>query len=85
MDQTSRQQIIILAEKLASQQMEVAVLLRESARINRLLLESLFPSKATLMPIAGRKLGAPGRRPVLEIHAWRDGRMVAIPWRTYRD
>ena len=48
-------------------------------------LECLFPSKATLMPIAGRKLGARGTRPVLEIHAWRGGRMVAIPWRTYRD
>ncbi len=48
-------------------------------------LECLFPSKATLMPIAGRKLGALGTRPVLEIHAWRGGRMVSIPWRTYRD
>ena len=48
-------------------------------------LECLFPSKATLMPIAGRKLGAPGTRPVLEIHAWRGGRMVSIPWRTYGD
>jgi len=48
-------------------------------------LDCLFPSKATLMPIAGRKLGAPGTRPVLEIHAWRGGRMVSIPWRTYRD
>ena len=45
----------------------------------------LFPSKATLMPIAGRKLGAPGTRPVLEIHAWRGGKMVSIPWKTYRD
>ncbi len=48
-------------------------------------LECLFPSKATLMPIAGRKLGAQGTRPVLEIHAWNGGRMVSIPWRTYRD
>ena len=48
-------------------------------------LECLFPSKATLMPIAGRKLGALGTRPVLEIHAWRGRRMVSIPWRTYRD
>ncbi len=48
-------------------------------------LESLFPSKATLMPIAGRKLGAAGDRPVLEIHAWRGGVMTSIPWRTYRD
>ena len=48
-------------------------------------LACLFPSKATLMPITGRKLGAQGTRPVLEIHAWRGGRMVSIPWRTYRD
>ncbi|MEE8146568.1 MAG: hypothetical protein V3T24_03095 [Longimicrobiales bacterium] len=48
-------------------------------------LECLFPSKATLMPIAGRKLGAPGTRPILEIHAWRGGKMASIPWRTYRD
>lgn len=48
-------------------------------------LETLFPSKATLMPIAGRKLGAPGDRPVLEVHAWRGGRMSSIPWRAYRD
>ena len=48
-------------------------------------LESLFPSKTTLMPIAGRKLGAPGDRPVLEIHAWRGGRMTPTPWRTYTD
>ena len=48
-------------------------------------LECLFPSKATLMPITGRKLGTEGTRPVLEIHAWRGGRMVSIPWRTYRD
>ena len=36
-------------------------------------LACLFPSKATLMPITGRKLGAQGTRPVLEIHAWRGG------------
>jgi hypothetical protein len=48
-------------------------------------LESLFPSKATLMPIAGRKLGAEGDRPILEVHAWRGGRMMPIRWRTYRD
>ncbi len=48
-------------------------------------LESLFPSKATLMPIAGRKLGAPGKRPVLEIHAWSGGAMRPTCWRTYSD
>jgi proteasome lid subunit RPN8/RPN11 len=49
------------------------------------LLETLFPSKSTLMPIAGRKLGAEGRRPVLEIHAWRGGRMRPIRWQQYED
>ena len=49
------------------------------------LLESLFPSKSTLMPIAGRKLGEPGRRPVLQIHAWRGGQMQPIPWQEYTD
>jgi len=48
-------------------------------------LESLFPSKATLMPIAGRKLGAPGRDPVLEVHAWRGGRMRPVRWARYID
>jgi hypothetical protein len=49
------------------------------------LLEGLFPGRATLLPIAGRRLGAPGERPVLEIHAWRGGRMASVPWRAYRD
>jgi hypothetical protein len=49
------------------------------------LLETLFPSKTTLMPIAGRKLGEPGRRPVLQIHAWRGGQMQAIPWIRFAD
>ena len=49
------------------------------------LLETLFPSKSTLMPIAGRKLGEPGRRPVLQIHAWRGGQMHPIPWAAYMD
>lgn len=48
-------------------------------------LETLFPSKATLLPIAGRKFGASGRRPVLEMHAWRGGSVRPIQWRTYRD
>lgn len=48
-------------------------------------LESLFPSKSTVMPIAGRKLGASGDRPILEIHRWALGRMEPIPWRTYDD
>lgn len=48
-------------------------------------LESLFPSKALLLPIAGRKHGAPGRRPVLQIHAWRGGELKPIRWRIYED
>lgn len=49
------------------------------------LLESLFPSKATLMPIAGRKFGEAGRQPVLQIHAWRGGQMQPIAWQEYTD
>lgn len=48
-------------------------------------LESLFPTKALLLPIAGRKLGAPGRRPVLQIHAWGGGEMKPIRWQSYFD
>ena len=49
------------------------------------MMESLFPSKGSLMPIAGRKLGAPGQNPVLEINAWRGGVLRRIRWRHYRD
>ena len=49
------------------------------------LLECLFPGKATLLPIAGRRLGAAGKSPVLEIHAWCGGRMGPISWRAYQD
>jgi hypothetical protein len=48
-------------------------------------LESMLPCKSTLMPIAGRKLGAVGRRPVLEIHAWDRGRVRPIRWTRYAD
>jgi hypothetical protein len=48
-------------------------------------LESLFPTKALLLPIAGRRHGAPGRRPVLQIHAWRGGELRPIRWLTYYD
>jgi len=48
-------------------------------------LESMLPGKATLMPIAGRKLGAPGRRPVLEIHSWNGGKMLPIAWQRYAE
>lgn len=49
------------------------------------LLATLFPGKSTLMPIAGRKLGAEGRRPVLQVYAWRKGEMRPIRWREYED
>lgn len=49
------------------------------------LLESLFSSKATLLPIAGRKLGEAGRSPVLQVHAWRGGEMKPIRWQQYLD
>lgn len=49
------------------------------------LLESLFPGKATVMPIGGRKLGAPGRRPVVVVHSWTGGEMRPVEWRSYRD
>ncbi len=48
-------------------------------------LETLFPHKSTLMPIAGRRLGADGNRPVLEIHAWRGGQVRPIRWQQYLD
>jgi hypothetical protein len=48
-------------------------------------LESLLPGKSTIMPIAGRKLGAEGRHPVLEIHAWRGGQMRPVRWQGYED
>jgi len=47
------------------------------------LLEQLFTSKTTLLPIAGRKLGAEGQRPVLQVHAWQRGEMRPIHWRRY--
>ena len=46
-------------------------------------IESMFPSKSTLMPVSGRKLGAPGQRPVLEVHAWRGGKLQPIRYRRY--
>lgn len=49
------------------------------------LIESLFSCKSTLLPIAGRKLGAPSGRPVLEIHAWRGGKLRPIRWQHYHD
>ena len=49
------------------------------------LLATLFPGKSTLMPIAGRKLGAEGRRPLLQVYAWRKGEMRPIRWKQYED
>lgn len=49
------------------------------------LLETLFPGKNTLMPIAGRKFAAEDRQPVLQVHAWRTGQMRPIRWRKYQD
>ena len=46
---------------------------------------SLFPSKATLMPIAGRQPGPQTEHPVLQIHAWRGGQLEAIGWLEYGD
>lgn len=48
-------------------------------------LESLFPGKATLMPIVGRRIGAEGNRPVLAMHAWRGGEVRPVRWTTCAD
>jgi Prokaryotic homologs of the JAB domain len=48
-------------------------------------LSSLFPSKSTLFPIAGRKLGAGVRHPVMVLHAWRGGEMGILPYKEYED
>lgn len=48
-------------------------------------LETLFPGRATVMPIVGRKLGAEGKRPVLAMHAWRGGEMRPVRFRRYID
>jgi len=46
---------------------------------------NLFASKSTLLPIAGRKFGAEGRRPVLQVHAWRGGVLRPIRYQLYDD
>ena len=43
-----RQQIILLAEQLKRKHLDTAVLLSESARINRMLLEGILPSNGTV-------------------------------------
>jgi hypothetical protein len=48
-------------------------------------LETLFPGRATVMPIVGRKLGAEGQQPVLAIHAWRGGEMRPLRFQRYLD
>ena len=40
-----RQQIILLAEQVQKKHLEIALLLNECARINQLMLESLFPQR----------------------------------------
>lgn len=47
--------------------------------------EAMFPCKTTVFPIAGRRLGAAGRRPVLAMHAWQGGRLAPIPFSLFRD
>lgn len=48
-------------------------------------LEALFPSKGTLMPIAGRRRGAPGPRPELVLHGWLGGAVRPLRWRRFRE
>jgi len=48
-------------------------------------LESLFSSKATLMPIAGRSVGVQGPRPVIMVHHWSNGAMRPLRWQEYDD
>ncbi|MGD0517932.1 MAG: Mov34/MPN/PAD-1 family protein [Thermoguttaceae bacterium] len=48
-------------------------------------LESLFSSKATLMPIAGRQVGVPLQRPTVVVHHWRGGFMQPLNWREYEE
>ena len=43
-----RQQIVLLTEKLRRQHLETAVVLSECARVNRMLLETLFPEGSTV-------------------------------------
>jgi len=49
------------------------------------MIEALFPSKATLVPIVGRKSGAATSGPVFEVHAWRGGQLCPIRWQAYQD
>jgi hypothetical protein len=49
------------------------------------MIDGLVPHRSTVIPIAGRKLGAEERGPVLEIHAWRGGQMRPIRWQRYVD
>lgn len=48
-------------------------------------LDTLFPGKATVMPIVGRRLGAPPKQPVMAMHAWRGGEMRPLRYQRYTD
>lgn len=48
-------------------------------------LESLFSSKATLMPIAGRSAGQQGEHPTVMVHHWCNGAMRPLRWQEYED
>ncbi len=47
--------------------------------------QSLFPSKATLIPISGRRYGAEGREPLLVIHGWRNGELKPMRFQRYSE
>ncbi|MBI4881882.1 MAG: Mov34/MPN/PAD-1 family protein [Planctomycetes bacterium] len=47
------------------------------------LLESLFPGKAALLPIAGRRPAGASQRLAFEVFAWRLGALRALPWQDY--
>lgn len=48
-------------------------------------LESLFSSKATLMPIVGRSEGQQREHPAVMVHHWCNGAMRPLRWQEYED
>lgn len=48
-------------------------------------METLFSSKAAVMPIVGRSGEADVSGPVLAIHAWRGGELRGIRWQEYEE
>jgi hypothetical protein len=48
-------------------------------------METLFSSKAAVMPIVGRSREAKENEPVLAIHAWRGGELRSIRWQEYEE